>query len=143
MTNDFLKEVIYHKLVKGLVVNCFGISQNPKSGNYVIVTEYMKNGNLREYMRRNYNKLGLNDKLNFLYYITRSLSHIHTADLVHRDLHPGNVLIDHHKFCRIADLGLSRPASENDETKIYGVLPYVAPEVLREKKYTQASDIYS
>src|ERR1051325_10249410 len=26
--------------------------------------------------------------------------------------------------------------------KIYGVLPYVAPEVLRGKKYTQASDIY-
>src|SRR5207249_7428625 len=31
---------------------------------------------------------------------------------------------------------------QNDEKKIYGVLPYVAPEVLRGKEYTQASDIY-
>ncbi|RIA79640.1 kinase-like domain-containing protein [Glomus cerebriforme] len=30
-----------------------------------------------------------------------------------------------------------------DNTKIYGVMPYVAPEVLRGKPYTQAADIYS
>ena len=30
-----------------------------------------------------------------------------------------------------------------DTTKIYGVMPYVAPEVLRGKPYTQAADIYS
>src|ERR1051326_4786517 len=29
-----------------------------------------------------------------------------------------------------------------DKTKIYGVMPYIAPEVLREKPYTQAADIY-
>src|SRR5207248_2559561 len=30
----------------------------------------------------------------------------------------------------------------NNNKQIYGVLPYVAPEVLRGKEYTQASDIY-
>src|SRR5204863_5662484 len=39
-----------------------------------------------------------------------------------------------------------RPAdetpSQSRDKKIYGVLPYVAPEVLRGKEYTQASDIY-
>ena len=45
--------------------------------------------------------------------------------------------------CRIADLGLCRPANEEDQGKIYGVLPYVAPEVVREEKYTQATDVYS
>ena len=32
--------------------------------------------------------------------------------------------------------------SQNENKEIYGVLPYVAPEVLRGKEYTQASDIY-
>ena len=32
--------------------------------------------------------------------------------------------------------------SQSDNKKIYGVLPYVAPEVLRGREYTQASDIY-
>src|SRR6185369_9359523 len=46
----------------------------------------------------------------------------------------------------ITDLGLCRPVnverSQSGDKKIYGVLPYVAPEVLRGKEYTQASDIY-
>src|SRR3954465_11670554 len=41
---------------------------------------------------------------------------------------------------------LCKPAnvkpSQSGNKKIYGVLPYVAPEVLRGKEYTQASDIY-
>ncbi|CAI2161905.1 5556_t:CDS:2 [Funneliformis geosporum] len=46
-------------------------------------------------------------------------------------------------ICYITDLGLCRPASEKHNDKIYGVLPYIAPEVLKNQPYTQASDIYS
>ena len=46
--------------------------------------------------------------------------------------------------CHITDLGLCKPANEvKKEDKIFGVMPYVAPEVLSSKPYTQASDIYS
>jgi|SRR6185369_10104096 len=64
--------------------------------------------------------------------------------LVHRDLHPGNILFNlESKMSSITDFGLSRPVDEKDDGKVYGVLPYVAPEVLQDKPYTQASDIYS
>ncbi|GBC01087.1 hypothetical protein RclHR1_04060015 [Rhizophagus clarus] len=43
----------------------------------------------------------------------------------------------------ISDMGLCGEASNTDKTKIYGVMPYVAPEVLRGKSYTQVADIYS
>ncbi|RGB29653.1 kinase-like domain-containing protein [Rhizophagus diaphanus] len=48
----------------------------------------------------------------------------------------------------IIDLGLCKPISDlqdsdNKVNKIYGVLPYMAPELLRKKTYTPASDIYS
>ena len=40
-------------------------------------------------------------------------------------------------------MGLCKPANvKPSQSKIYGVLPYIAPEVLRGKEYTQASDIY-
>src|SRR2546421_2817101 len=37
---------------------------------------------------------------------------------------------------------MSTSNTQSENKKIYGVLPYVAPEVLRGKEYTQASDIY-
>src|SRR2546429_1330709 len=40
-------------------------------------------------------------------------------------------------------MGLCGDVGNIDATKIYGVMPYVAPEVLRRKPYTQAADIYS
>ncbi|POG69412.1 kinase-like domain-containing protein [Rhizophagus irregularis DAOM 181602=DAOM 197198] len=40
-------------------------------------------------------------------------------------------------------MGLCGEVGNKNETKIYGVMPYVAPEVLRGKPYTQAADIYS
>ncbi|CAG8741053.1 14538_t:CDS:2, partial [Racocetra fulgida] len=60
------------------------------------------------------------------------LHEIHEKGFVHRDFHPGNVLIDSNsEKLYITDLGLCRPANEKSkEKKIYGVLPYVAPEVL-------------
>ncbi|CAB4485010.1 unnamed protein product [Rhizophagus irregularis] len=46
----------------------------------------------------------------------------------------------------ISDLGLCQPPNEEykegEKNKVYGVLPYVAPEVLKGKEYSKASDIY-
>ncbi|RGB38683.1 kinase-like domain-containing protein [Rhizophagus diaphanus] len=52
---------------------------------------------------------------------------------------------DNHELF-IIDLGLCKPISDlqdSDVNKIYGVLPYMAPEILRNKPYTPESDIYS
>ncbi|RIB26201.1 kinase-like domain-containing protein, partial [Gigaspora rosea] len=46
----------------------------------------------------------------------------------------------------IADLGLSitaNIASKSNSDGIYGILPYIAPEILNQHPYTKESDIYS
>ncbi|POG64384.1 kinase-like domain-containing protein [Rhizophagus irregularis DAOM 181602=DAOM 197198] len=76
--------------------------------------------------------------------------------MVHRDFHVGNLLIGNllvenetmnflYSRIFISDMGLCGEVSNiKDESKIYGVIPYVAPEVLKSSKsYTQAADIYS
>jgi serine/threonine protein kinase len=45
--------------------------------------------------------------------------------------------------CYITDLGLCGPVDEKSSNKVYGIASYVAPEVLRGKKNTKESDIYS
>ncbi|EXX58125.1 Skm1p [Rhizophagus irregularis DAOM 197198w] len=89
-----------------------------------------------------------NEKLNILQKIAQGLDNIHQKGLIHlihRDFHCGNILRSS-GFILITDLGLCRPvnvkSSQNECKELYGVLPYVAPEVLRGKGYTQESDIY-
>jgi serine/threonine protein kinase len=86
-------------------------------------------------------------KLNLLLCIASDLQIIHSQNLIHRDLHSGNILQDNLYSAYIADLGLSISADialKKEESRgVYGVLPYVAPEVLYGNSYTIKSDIYS
>ncbi|CAI2179049.1 12420_t:CDS:2 [Funneliformis geosporum] len=59
------------------------------------------------------------------------------------DFHSGNILQDG-ITSYISDFGLTGPADkQKSDNRIYGVLPYIAPEVLNGETYTFASDIYS
>jgi serine/threonine protein kinase len=99
--------------------------------------------NLKQYLNKNYRELSLMDKFNHFSHILQALEEIHKKGLIHQDFHPGNILA-RYKFIYITDLGLCSLINEKNCSKIYGVLPYVAPEILfQEKPYTPASDIYS
>ena len=123
------------------IVRLFGFTQDPNNLDYMIVMNFIKGGSLRNSLKnKSYSWYGI---LYTLYNVISGLDAIHESKLVHCDLHDGNIL------CRcginfISDLGLSKPIdylkSNND---VYGVIPYMAPEVLRGKPYTPASDIYS
>ncbi|RIA80383.1 kinase-like domain-containing protein, partial [Glomus cerebriforme] len=80
--------------------------------------------------------------------ICEGLAFIHESDLIHKDLHVGNVILDYvNNFADacICDFGFCKPADEilSNDKKVYGVMPYMAPEILRGKEYTQKADIYS
>jgi serine/threonine protein kinase len=51
--------------------------------------------------------------------------------------------LSNYNSMHISDMGLCGKVDNTDEKNIYGVMPYVAPEVLRGRPYTQAADIYS
>ncbi|RGB28008.1 kinase-like domain-containing protein, partial [Rhizophagus diaphanus] len=71
------------------------------------------------------------------------LKNLHELGYFHKDFHSGNILIINGESY-ISDFGLSGPSNEQRlDNKIYGVLPYIAPEVLNGKQYTLSSDIYS
>ncbi|RGB23602.1 kinase-like domain-containing protein [Rhizophagus diaphanus] len=119
------------------IVPLYGISQHPDTKNFILVFKYIDNNFLNI---QGFTPLKILESR--LISICTSLMLIHLNNLVHRDLHIGNILQDD-KHTYISDFGLCRPASEMNDQKIYGRLPYIAPEVLRRKPYTEKSDIYS
>ena len=70
---------------------------------------------------------------------------IHKKDYIHHDLHSGNIFSYTHYDSVIGDLGLCQQIvdKKDNPNKIFGVVPYIAPEVLSRKPYTKELDIYS
>ena len=110
----------------------------------MIVMQYANNGSLLSYLHHNINKLTWRMKLQHLKDIAMYLYIMHVEGLVHCDLHGGNIVLNRYNTPLICDLGLSRSVNSHEsDSTIRGVLPFIAPEVLRTRKFTQKSDIYS
>ncbi|RHZ85633.1 hypothetical protein Glove_63g63 [Diversispora epigaea] len=91
----------------------------------------MKDGNLKNFLQQN-KTLPWKERLWLLNSFLKGLETIHSKGFIHRDLHPGNLMITEArknlKFTRLGDLGLCRPVNEIVSSRTYGVLPYIAPE---------------
>ncbi|POG61721.1 kinase-like domain-containing protein [Rhizophagus irregularis DAOM 181602=DAOM 197198] len=124
----------------GDIVQCFGLTQDPSNGNYMLVMQYM-NIDLRKYLQQNHNQLTWKERIQIITDITFALRRIHDENAIHRDLHSGNILFKRGRF-DISDLGFCGPADKPLKS-IYGNLPYIAPEVIIGKEQTFKSDIYS
>src|SRR6185369_15480435 len=96
----------YSKIKSTLIVPCYGITKFPDNGNYAIVLNYFGEGNLRDYLQKSH--LTLKDRITIFYHLCMALYQIHLKDLIHCDLHSGNILVEGGS-CYITDLGLCGP----------------------------------
>ncbi|GBB97412.1 hypothetical protein RclHR1_02990013 [Rhizophagus clarus] len=145
ISSDFLNEIkSYLHIYLVDIIQCYGITQDPNTREYMMVLDYCDDGNLRNYLNKSEDYIDYTEKIDKLRQIARGLLDIHNAGKVHKDFHLGNILHDK-GYPYISDLGMCQPANEEQTAVkgIYGVLPYIAPEVLRGHQYTKAADIYS
>ncbi|CAB4410384.1 unnamed protein product [Rhizophagus irregularis] len=153
ITNEFLNEVKKYSINNDNILQIYGISQNPDTKGYIMIVEYSNGGKLDDYISNHVVNWDWLNRLGALREIISGLKKIHENKMVHRDFHIGNILSQFDgyitntlapisKIC-ISDMGLCGEVSNIDEKNIYGVMPFVAPEVLKSKRYTQAADIYS
>lgn len=146
---EILKELINHTSLDRTRLNsiskCYGITKS-LTDEFSLVMEYYEHGDLRNYLLKNKNSSTI-DRINILISIFSPLEWIHKLSIVHGDLHLGNILVseDSSKFPHvvIADLGLSNLESKKKENKLFGVLSYTAPELIKGNNITKKSDIYS
>lgn len=78
-----------------------------------------------------------------------ALEHVHEKGYVHRDVKPGNILVDSEGELRLIDFSIARKMNKSwfsrrpKERRIEGSRSYVAPEVLSKKRFDHRADIYS
>lgn len=78
--------------------------------------------------------------------IADGLQHAHETGVVHRDLKPGNILVDDRGRVRILDFGIARLRGTTRLTQVgstVGTLAYSPPELAQGKDAEPSSDIYS
>jgi tRNA A-37 threonylcarbamoyl transferase component Bud32 len=76
--------------------------------------------------------------------VADALSYAHTQGTLHRDIKPGNIILDAHGTAWVADFGLAKLSDQDDLTAtgdILGTLQYIAPEALQGKGDVR-SDVY-
>lgn len=117
---------------------------------HFIVLEFVDGVNLHDFVKKN----GVLPPERAAHYIRQAslgLQHAHDAGLVHRDIKPGNLLLDRQGVVRLLDMGLARFfdddggtfTREYEQGYSIGTADYMAPEQTHDHRVDIRADIYS
>jgi predicted Ser/Thr protein kinase len=115
-------------------------------GRGYIVYEYVEGTNLKQ--RIEAEDFRREDAIHWIAETADALHYAHLQGLVHRDIKPGNILIDRNGHTRLADFGLAKIDDQfftDDSGRVLGTVAYMSPEQADGKSHwaTSQSDIYS
>jgi eukaryotic-like serine/threonine-protein kinase len=113
-------------------------------GTYYIAMEYVEGRTLKEIVREKA-FAPPEAAIDITLQILRAARYAHKRGIVHRDIKPHNVLIDHEGRVRVTDFGIAR-AGTSDMTEtgsIMGTAQYISPEQAQGRPVDARSDLYS
>ncbi|OMJ89904.1 hypothetical protein SteCoe_7894 [Stentor coeruleus] len=101
------------------------------SENIYILLELCQNQSLNELLRRR-KRLSEIETQYYLYQLISALKYLHNNKIIHRDIKPGNLLLNEKLELKLGDFGLASKLEFEDERKrtICGAKNYIAPEIL-------------
>jgi serine/threonine protein kinase/Tfp pilus assembly protein PilF len=114
-------------------------------GAHFITMEYVRGEDLKSFIHRS-GQLAVGTAVRIAKQVCEGLSEAHKLGVVHRDLKPGNIMIDREGNVRIMDFGIARSLKEKGITGagvMIGTPEYMSPEQVEGKEADQRSDIYS
>jgi serine/threonine protein kinase len=110
-----------------------------------LVTAFIEGGSLQDLLR-DQRTLELERTVTILLQVAKGLDAIHAAGLVHRDVKPGNILLDPAGRAYVTDFGVAKHTDASTLTRpgfAIGSLSYMAPEQTLAEGVTAAADIYA
>lgn len=129
------------------IVRTFDIDQ--QGDQHYMVMEYIEGEDLSSLVKR-VGPLPIGDAVNYLRQTAAALQHAHRAGLIHRDVKPGNLLLNKQGQVKLLDLGLAKFTGQaSDLTVVHnetlmGTADFLAPEqALNSHLVDLRADIYS
>ncbi len=133
------------------IANVKQLERDPLTGMYYLVMECVEGESLRAWMRRMRSRgtLTLEEILPILQQMADALDYAHARKIIHRDIKPGNVMLEADGTVKILDFGLAAQIHTSMTyvsmayQNVSGTGPYMSPEQWRGKRQGAAADQYA
>lgn len=113
-----------------------------ENGKCFIVSEFVQDGSLADYSAKN--QITKELAIRWIIEIADALQFAHDKGIIHRDIKPPNILINHHGRALLADFGIAQSATKSGRfAPSIGTLRYMSPEQLDGQEVEPSSDVYS
>jgi len=149
-TDDALRARFRHEAVAAArlahpnIVSTYDTGED--DGVAYIVMELIDGPTLRELIDSQ-GALPVGEAVDITMQVAAALTHAHEHDLVHRDVKPGNVLVQRDGHVKVTDFGIAKATGAGSELTragaVMGTARYLAPEQLQDGTVDARADVYS
>ena len=142
---------LVHNLHHPNIASSNTLEKDNSNGNYYLIMECVEGEDLRHWIKRKRkdNMLSLETILPIIRQVASALDYAHEQRIIHRDIKPGNIMIDAEEHVKVLDFGLAAQihTSMTRVSMAYhgtsGTAPYMAPEQWRGQAQGAAADQYA
>ncbi|NWH74482.1 TXK kinase, partial [Piaya cayana] len=143
--DDFIEEAkVMMKLSHPKLVQLYGVCTHHKP--LYVVSEFMENGCLLNYLRQRRGKLSRDVLLDMCQDVCEGMEYLERNCFIHRDLAARNCLVNAEDVVKVSDFGMTRYVTDDEYISSSGAkfpVKWSAPEVFHFKKYSSKSDVWS
>ena len=133
------------KLIHPNVVQVYDSGHDPEAHRHFIVMEYVEGPTVTQLMRER-DRLPVDQAVDIGVQSCQGLEYAHRHGVIHRDVKPGNLILNPDGVVKLVDFGIAKAAEDTGITQIgsvVGTAAYLSPERAQGEEATASADVYS